>query len=184
MAGSYLPLVGGNNIVSISDSAVVPVAFAPATINGVQAQGRAGSLKTSLLVALNGSFKPDLPLVAGSLLTLTLACPPGFLAPASAGLVGYDYSELLVNASGSLIGTGFVAAAGAWPDNFTLFATGSHLLPTNVSQLTLSAFAVAAPSADYQYGTITYLIGGQSSTAPAADALLSLSFDFGASITN
>lgn len=188
MAGSYLPLIGSNNIVSVIDSAPDPMLNA--TINNgssaVPAEGRVGSLRTSLLVSLNDSEANEVPLaIAGLLFTVTVACPAGFLTP-TANLVGFDYSQLLPDVRAACVCGGFIANDGVWPNTLETLITAQLAFPANLTAIAGRITAVGYPTAagaspSYPYGTLTYAFTGAASTAAVIDALIAVSIDFGAS---
>lgn len=183
MAGTYISLIGVDNVVSLVDTA--PAAILRGTVNGVEVDGRPGQVKTSLLVALDGAATPDVPATtAAALFTLVVACPPGFATPASAGENGFDYSALLPEVTAECIAENFNVVAAAWPVTMTALLAEMVEFPPNLTSVVGRLTAMAAPSTANPYGTLTYVFTGAATTASVSDALVRVTVDFGASLSN
>lgn len=183
MAGSYLPLVGVNNVVSLVDTGAA--AIARATVNGVEVEGREGSMKTVLLVALDNAATPDIPATtAAALFTLVVECPPGFVTPADSGADGYDYSKLLPVVTAECIAENFTVTGAAWPVDMTALLAELVEFPPNTTSVVGRLTAVSAPTASRPYGTMTFVFTGAATTGSVTDALVRVTVDFGASVAN
>lgn len=181
--GAYLPLIGNDNIVSVLDTSAVEMV--QGTINGTVANGRKGTQKTQLLIALNGSATTAVPATtAAALCSMVVKCPPGFATPASNGLDGYDYSKLLPDIRASVVCSAFTHTAGAFPVDITALLTAIATAPANVPSIEGRVTAVGAPDEDNPNGTLTISFAGAMTTAAVANALLLATVDFGASVAN
>lgn len=160
MAASFMPLVGGSNIIEVRDPG--GSAMAPAQISGVVAEGRAGTLKTSFLVALFGSVEAaaSIDSLWGILGSFDIYGPYSHPVPANPGAAGFDYSSILPIARASLVCANFEPVGAAWPATLSDFlAAGS--IPGQTYQLEPTLTAVAAPAANpQQYGKYTFTLNG------------------------
>jgi len=184
MSGTYLALIGGNNVLSILDTA--PADILPATVNGATLEGRTGSLRTSLLVALMGAATDTIPTPAtANLFAVTVACPAGFSAPAALSEVGFDYSQLLPTVSAQIVCSGFdVVAPAVWPATPAALLNEMVSNPANLVSLNATLVDVGIVSTNLPYGSLTYLVAGSATVAAVSKALISLTIDFGSSIVS
>lgn len=177
---SYIPVIGNDNLVSVRESDDTPVS--PGTINGAAVLGRLGTMKTSLLVAMQNSISSTTP---ETLLRVEIACPPGFVTPAANSLVGFDYTKLFPVATVQILGVNFEAGDPtdlAWPPSLSDFFELSEA--NTLVQLTIRPIEANPPSATYPYGTLTYEVSGATQGGSAGAALIAVTIDFGASSSN
>ncbi len=183
MAGSFIPLVGIDNVVSIVDTA--PAAIARGTVDGTTVAGRPGTQRTVLLVALDNAATPDIPATtAAALFTLVVNCPPGFATPASNATNGTDYSKLLPVIRAECLAENFAVVGAAWPEDVTLLLAELVEFPPNLTSVVGRITAVGAPSTSAPYGTMTVIFTGAATTASVSDALVLVDIDFGSSAGN
>lgn len=183
MAGSYIPLIGGGNLVSIVDTAAA--AIAPGTVNGTVVAGRPGTQRTRLLVALDNAATPDVPATtAAALFTMVLNCPPGFSTPASNGTDGFDYSQILPSVRAECIAENFTVTGAAWPVDVTALLAELVEFPPNTTSIVGRITAMGAPSTSAPYGTMTVIFTGAATVASVTDALILVDIDFGSSAAN
>jgi hypothetical protein len=177
--GSYIPLIGGDNIVSVKDSGAIDMAVG--TLSGVAPSGRAGSLKTSLLVALDEAATGEVPLTTAALLfSITVACPQGFVPATGA----FDYTEVLPEVAADCVCGSFAVPAGVWPASFATLITAEAAFPANLVSIVGRLTGMAVPTTAHPYGTLTYAFTGAATVAAVSAPLLSVSINFGASATN
>lgn len=189
--GSYIPLIGGDNVAAVFDpTGILLGSMTVGTINAVAAEGRSGSLRTSLLVALDEASVQNVPATTAALLfSVKVACPPGFSTPATANLVGFDYSQLMPDVHAECLAGGFLVPGGVWPSTIEALVTAEAAFAANTVSIVGRLVDVGYPTAPganpaYPYGTLTYAFTGAATVAAVNNALISVSFDFGASVAS
>jgi hypothetical protein len=178
--GTYLPLIGGENLVSVLDGADAAMLQAQ-IVPGTPANGRAGNVKTSLLLALSGASPANLTTTNADLASLTIVAPPS--APVPALGAGGDYSLILPSLRASVLSDAFAPTGVLWPNGLTAFFAGCSPI-ANTSSLYLNLTAAAVPSTPYPYGTYTFSLQGLANTASILLPLILIEIDFGASASN
>lgn len=187
MSASYMPLVGGANIIEVRDTTPAPMLLA--TLSGVPAVGRPGSLKTSFLVSLFGAVEgvTEIGTLFGELATFDIYGPYSQPVPTVPSATGFDYSTILPIARASLICAGFQPVAPAWPVALSNFIAASQIPPGQSYQLQPSLTGVTAPAANpQQYGTYTFTLRGgiPDILTPIGSPLILVEIDFSHSVGN
>lgn len=181
MAGAYIPLIGGGNVVSLVDTGAA--AFLNGTINGTVVTGRPGNMKTVLLVGMDNAATPDIPVTtAAALFTLRVAVPAGFPMPDAAS-DNFDYSALLPQVTATAIARDFTLSSAAFPATLAAFY-GDNAAPDNLATIYGRLSAISVPDTTHPYGTLTFAFEGAASTAAITDALVQVVVDFGASVAS
>lgn len=183
--GTYLPLVGADNLIYVKDGG--GVLCLPGTINGVAAAGRPGNVKTSLLLALEDATGHNIIPIAGTaaLASVAVALPSGFAVPTPTNLAGFDYSAWLPVLRASVIAAPYIGSAvGAWETNLATFASEAAAAPANLANLFLALSAVTAPNTTYPYGQAVFTLSGKAVTADIVSPLIQVTIDFSASVAN
>lgn len=188
MPATFMPLVGGENIIQVRDAD--STLMLPAQISGVTAEGRAGSLKTSFLVALSGASEfSGITTSFQNLGDFTLYGPYSHPVPANPGAVNFDYSSIIPVCRGAVIADGFVPTGDEWPTSLTAYlaATGALLnMPSQVSQIQVIPLSVNPVAASSQYGSYTFALRGGivDTEGSLLTPLILVEVDFSHSIAN
>lgn len=182
-----MPLVGGSNIIEVRDAG--GSAMDLAQISGVDSEGRAGSLKTSFLVALFGAIEAtsELSSLWTDLASFDIYGPYSHPVPNVPAAAGFDYSSILPIARATLICSGFQVASPAWPVSITSFLANTAIPPGQTYQLQPTLTGVTAPAANpQQYGTYTFTLRGgvPDVDLPIGSPLILVEVDFSHSVGN
>jgi hypothetical protein len=187
MAASFMPLVGGSNLIEVRDSGGSPMVVAQ--LSGVEAEGRAGSLKTSFLVSLFGAIEAttEIGTLWGNLASFDIYGPYSHPVPNSPAAAGFDYSSILPITHASLICADFAPVAPAWPVAISSFITATAPVPIQTYQLQATLTGVTAPAANpQQYGTYSFTLRGgvPDDENPILSPLILVEVDFSHSVGN
>jgi hypothetical protein len=151
-------------------------------VPGTFANGRAGSSKTSLLLALSGAAPADLTTTNADLAKIVIAAPYSNPVPASLA-AGGDYSLIMPAMRASLLSDAFAPTGVLWPNGLTAFFGGCSQV-ANTSSLYLNLTAAAVPNTAHPYGTYTFSLQGLANTASILLPLILVEIDFGSSSAN
>ena len=188
MAATYMPLVGGSNIIEVRDSG--GTACELAEISGVDSEGRAGSLKTSFLVALAGAVEATTSISAlwETLGSFDIYAPFSHPVPSSLAATNFDYSSILPVTRASLVCASFVPTGDEWPASLSALLLAMAPEPGQVYQLKATLTGLGVPAANpLQYGSYTFRLSGgvaDDAIAPIANPLILIEVDFSHSIAN
>jgi hypothetical protein len=177
---SYIPIIGNDNLVSVKMSdGTTPLAAG--TIAGAAVLGRPGSMKTSLLVAMQNALSTT----AAVLFYVEVACPAGFSTPLS-NAADFNYSQLLPVVSAAVLAESFSPGGppdSDWPATLDDF-TGFPSPVSNVTQVAGRLSAATPPSSAHPYGSLTYEFSGASMNSTISGSLICATIDFSSSSSN
>ena len=184
MTATYMPLVGGANIIEVRDSG--GTACDLAQIAGVDAEGRAGSLKTTFLFAMFGAVE------AATSLNSLFDTIGGFslFAPYSAPVPtapGFDYSSVIPVCNATLVSANFEPAGRAWPATLDAYLSVANLnAPGTIYQLQVVPISTNPTSPPSQYGEYRFSIRGgvPDPNDPILSPLVLVEVDFSHSVGN
>jgi hypothetical protein len=182
-----MPLVGGANIQEVRDAG--GTACDLAQISGVDAEGRAGSLRTTFLFALFGAVEAvtSLNSLFDTIGGFSLYAPYSHPVPSNPAATDFDYSALIPVCRASLIAANFQPVARAWPASMDAYLSVANLnAPGQVYQLQVVPISVNPTVPTTQYGEYNFSIRGgiPDTDNPILSPLILVEVDFSHSVGN